>query len=169
MKLEIIELSKLQSIKEQIDEAIWMFFNRRSAVAIHTIVGAAHQSLHDITNRKISMLKNENAASNSGKGNEWFTRLNKEFNFLKHGQKDSEEYLSFGPLMHTFYLYDCVNMYIIHTGETHFNHQLFRGWFNIANRYLAAPEHKALLDLVAIDEMNPENYEYFALQLRENS
>jgi len=161
--LKIVELSKIQVIKEQINEAIWMFFNRRSSVAIHAIVGGAHQALHDLTDREASMIKNDSAALNSGKGSEWYTRLNKEYNFLKHAKSDKGETIKFDPLLHTFYLVDCLYMYRKLTGEKLHNQTVFDAWFALSNPNTIGSERiRELSKFIAAHDMNPENYEYFA-------
>lgn len=160
---EIAELTKLQAVKEQIDEAIWMFFNRRSAVAIHTIVGAAHQVLHDLSQRKMSMIKSEAIAERSGKGKEWFTRLNKEFNFFKHAQDDAAETLKFDPLLHGYYLVDCVYMYRALTGTKPKSHSIYDSWFVLSHPDAAG--NKSIREGIKATPktiLDPNNYEYFA-------
>lgn len=159
-----IKITKLQAVKEQVDEAIWMFFNRRSAIAIHTIVGAAHQVLHDISKRNMSMIKNNELADKSGQERrEWFKRLNKEYNFFKHGTEDSEEVLNFEPLLHAFYLIDCVYMYRALTGTKPKNHNIYDSWFALSHPNSIGNESvREMTKTIPVTILDPNNYQYFA-------
>lgn len=168
IKFKIVPISKRDAVKQQIDEAIWMFFSRRNPVAIHSIVGAAHQVLHDLTNRNCSMIKNERSASTSRKGKEWYRRLNKEYNFFKHAETDKEETINFDPLLHTYYLVDCVYMYRALTGTSPYNHSIFDSWFALAKpSAIGDPSVRLLAEKAAKDILDPNNFEYF-LNLIEN-
>ena len=166
MEIQILSVTKIEAVRQQIDEAIWMFFNRRNPIAIHSIVGAAHQTLHDITGRSSSMIKNETAAMDSGK--DWYRRLNKEYNFFKHGKGDAGESLTFDPLLHTYYLLDCVYMYRELTGERYHNHNIFDVWFALANPNTVGDQGvREFARQVAQTDMKPNDYEYFAGLLEE--
>ena len=162
MKLETYEVSKLEAVKQQIDEAILMFFNRRNSIVIHTIVGAAHQVLHDLADRENSMIKNDRAAESSGKGKTWYTRLNKEYNFFKHAEKDKNEKIMFDPLLFTYYLIDCVYMYRALTNTSPHSHKVFDMWFALSNtEAIGDQEVRRVAEQLSEKEVDPENYEYF--------
>ena len=166
----IYRISKLQAAKEQIDEAIWMFFNKRSAVAIHSIVGAAHQVLHDVSNRSISMVKSQKQTDLRGEGKDWIKKLNKEYNFFKHGIDDPSELLTFDPLLHAFYLVDCVYMYRNITGEKHFSHSLYDTWFSLSHPGCIGNENvREFAKLIATHEWDPNDLNFFAELLDEYS
>jgi hypothetical protein len=167
---KIVEITKLQAVKEQIDEAIWMFFNRRSAVAIHTIVGAAHQVLHDISQRNMSMVKSKAIAEQTGKGKEWFKRLNKEYNFFKHGEEDADQVLKFDPLLHAYYLVDCVYMYRAVTGTNPKNHRIYDSWFALSHPNAIGSESvREMAKTIPITVLDPNNYEYFSELIKNKS
>lgn len=170
MKFKIVPVSKIDAVKQQIDEAIWMFFNRRNPIAIHSIVGAAHQVLHDLTDRNSSMIKNDRAASASSKNKNWYRRLNKEYNFFKHAETDKDKTINFDPLLHTYYLVDCVYMYRALTGESPHNHNIFDAWFALANpNAIGNQSSKLLAEQSAKSVLNPDNFELFLKQIEKNS
>lgn len=168
MKLKTYEVSKIEVVKNQIDEAILMFFNRRSSIVIHTIVGAAHQVLNDLENREKSMIKNAHAAESSGKGTGWYKRLNKEYNFFKHAETDKRERINFDPLLFTYYLIDCVYMYRALTNTSPHSHKVFDMWFALANPEAIGNQNaRRIAELISEREVDPGNYEYF-LELIKN-
>ena len=170
MKHKISEVSKIDAVKQQIDEAILMFFQRRNPIAIHTIVGAAHQVLHDLSKRKGSMLKSDKAANASGKGKAWFKRLNKEYNFFKHAESDKDEKIRFDPLLHTYYLVDCVYMYRALTGTSPHSHRVFDMWFALANPNAVGDlGRRKISEEIAEKLFNPEDYDMFLELIEKDS
>lgn len=162
MKLTILEISKIDVVKQLIDEAIILFFQRRNAIVIHTIVGAAHQVLNDLTDRQQSMIKNDNAAKYSGKGKDWFKRLNKEYNFFKHADDDKNGKIKFDPLLHTYFLIDCIYMYRALTGTSPYSHNVFDMWFALANpNAVGDSEKRNFSERIAETQFHPEDYEKF--------
>lgn len=170
MKFTIWNISKIDAVRQQIDEAILLFFQRRNAIAIHTIVGAAHQVLHDLTERQQSMIKNDKVAIACGKGKDWFKRLNKEYNFFKHAENDKDERIRFDPLLHTYYLVDCVYMYRALTGTSSYSHKVFDMWFSLANpNAVADPEIRKFAERIAATQFQPEDYDKFLDLIEKNS
>jgi hypothetical protein len=122
-----ISITKLDAARAQLREAITLFFEERSAVAIHTLVLASHQILHDYTGRTKSMIKNEHVVQEYGK--ERIERFNREFNFFKHAKSDAQDTLLFDPELHTFFLADALHLYAAATEEWPHEHRVFNFWF----------------------------------------
>jgi hypothetical protein len=125
--LHLLQVTKLDAAREQLQEAITLFFEDRSAIAVHTLVLSAHQVLHDYTDRKASMIKNDRALNENGQS--IIQRYNKEFNFFKHAKGDRDATLAFHPELHTFFLADALHLFAAATGEWPLAHKVFNFWF----------------------------------------
>ncbi len=170
MRFEIVPVTKIDAVKQQIDEAIWMFFSRRNPIAIHSIVGAAHQVLHDLTEHNSSMIKNDRAATASNKGKDWYRRINREYNFFKHADSDKDKVLQFDPFLHTYYLVDCVYMYRALTGESPHNHKIFDAWFALSNpNAIGNQSIKSLAEQTSKNILDPDNFDYFLEEIKKHS
>lgn len=134
----IVNITKLEAARAQLREAITLFFEERSAIAIHTLVLASHQILHDYTGRTNSMIKNERAVREYGK--ERIERFNKEFNFFKHAKHDKHDSLRFDPELHTFFLADAMHLYADATGKWPHEHQVFNLWFILKRPHMVDAE-----------------------------
>ena len=138
MNPPIRTVTKIDAAREQLLEAITLFFEDRSAIAVHTLVLAAHQVLHDYADRKASMIKNERAMTEGG--NALIQRYNKEFNFFKHAKGDKNESIRFDPELHTFFLADALHLYAHATGEWPESHQIFNFWFILKHPHMVTAE-----------------------------
>jgi hypothetical protein len=137
--IHLREVTKLDAAREQLLEAITLFFEERSAIAIHTLVHAAHQVLHDYTERKASMIKNDRALNQQGR--EMILRYNKEFNFFKHAKDDRDQTLRFDPELHTFFLADALHLYAAAKGGSWpHEHQVFNFWFILKRPHMVEAE-----------------------------
>lgn len=130
----IAGVRKLDAAREQLREAIRLFFEKRSAIAIHTLVMASHQLLHDYTDRAKSMLKNDRLISEYGK--ERIHRFNKEFNFFKHSVGDQDEILRFDQELHTYFLVDAISLFAAATREWPREHKVFNFWFILKHPHM---------------------------------
>jgi len=138
MQIAIQEITKIDAAGAQLYEAITLFFERRSPIAVHTLVMAAHQLLHDYTDRAKSMLKNEKTIREYGKDR--IHRFNKEFNFFKHSVGDKDEVLKFDPELHTYFLIDAIYLFAAATGEWPHIHQVFNFWFILKYPHMVTTE-----------------------------
>jgi len=136
--LSIVSVTKIDAARAQLREAIVLFFEDRSDIAIHTLVLAAHQILHDYTGRTGSMIKNELAVQEYGK--ERIVRFTKEFTFFKHAKNDPNESLRFDPELHTFFLADALHLFAAATGEWPHEHRVFNLWFILKRPHMVETE-----------------------------
>lgn len=91
MNQQIENVSKLVAAARQLREAIFLFFERRDAVAIHTLAAASHQILVDLASeRGLSGIPKNNPLVRSEKEKEWITLVNNSHNFFKHADRDPE-------------------------------------------------------------------------------
>ncbi|MGY4828214.1 hypothetical protein ACVNIS_06530 [Sphaerotilaceae bacterium SBD11-9] len=164
--LQLRQVTKLDAAREQLQEAITLFFEDRSAIAIHTLVLSAHQVLHDYTERKASMIKNDRALNEHGQS--IIQRYNREFNFFKHAKGDKNDTLKFDPELHTFFLADALHLFAAATGEWPRAHQAFNFWFILKRPNMVESEvaKKAVAQALAWGWTH-ENKKVFLRMIRE--
>lgn len=166
MHPNIQNITKIDAARAQLLEAITLFFEERSAIAIHTLVMAVHQLLHDYTGRSKSMLKNERTVHDFGK--ERIHRYNKEFNFFKHSVDDKDQTLRFDTELHTYFLIDAIYLFAAATGEWPHAHQVFNLWFILKRPHMVeAPEALAAVTQANLGGWSHENLSVFLRLVRE--
>ena len=166
MQPDLQRITKIDAARAQLDEAIKLFFEARSAIAIHTLVMAVHQLLHDYTGRSKSMLKNERAIQEFGR--ERIHRYNKEFNFFKHSVDDKDEILNFDAELHTYFLIDAIYLFATATGEWPHSHKVFNLWFILKRPHMVeAPEATAAVTLAKRGGWSHENLGVFLRLIQE--
>jgi hypothetical protein len=115
--------TKQDIARRQIVEAIRMFFERRDAVATHTVISAAHQVLTDLAkgSQTPSVLRRSNNRKNINFGS----------NFLKHADKDPSGRINVEPLpaLNAEFLMDAVGMLQNVTGDLPFPAKFYFSWF----------------------------------------
>ena len=147
-----MQVTKTEAAERQLRQAIYLFFERKDPVSIHTLVGAAHEVLHGLAKRegKTSILK-DYANIRPEKRCERIRVLNAAPNFFKHADRDPDEILEFCPESTKFLLYDAVEMYF-HITETLFKEAfVFRIWFFGRHREIIEDDRlRALFDLFTL-------------------
>lgn len=128
-----MKVDKLHVAKNQVDEAIRLFFERRDPISVHTLACAAHQVLFDLSMedhpsaRFVSGLKGPYGAP-PDLTKRWYALLNKAANFFKHADKDSSEELEFDPKHTSGFLLDCTFMIEQLGDEMSEECSVFREW-----------------------------------------
>lgn len=140
-----------------IKEAVWLFFNQRDNIAVHTVIASAHQVLFDIGQKKdiVSAVKNPGATNGLNFG-EFLKGINYPYNFFKHADRDAEDKINVYPLkrMTEDFIMDAILMLQNISGELPFEAKVYWHWF-----VSAYPEE---FDNLAVDGqiamMQKENY-----------
>ena len=116
-----ISLTKVDVVKRQLETAAAMLFEERDPVSIHTLVGAAHRVIHDISeHRGIG-----GAFMVDGKRIEEWGFSPKEFKnavryaetFFKHAKEDPEGVFDFSPRETEFIFMSAIECYHRFTGD----------------------------------------------------
>ncbi|HEY1305428.1 MAG TPA: hypothetical protein VGF24_17850 [Vicinamibacterales bacterium] len=91
-----MQITKLDAARRQIDSAIDLYFNGGDAISIHTLVGAAHILITDLSNaaNQETLIKKH---IRSEKRWEFERAIRTPQNFLKHAAKDPHAVLDFDP------------------------------------------------------------------------
>ena len=81
------QVTKLDAARRQLDTAIWVLFEQRDAVSVHTLAHAAFGVLKGIANHRTSskvLTMSATMAASGSKGAFW-NSFNRTGNFFKHG------------------------------------------------------------------------------------
>ena len=106
-----------------------MFFERRDAIAVHTLAAAAHSVLVDLARPrgvKIFFEKGKYARPEDKEGNEMLRAVQ---NFFKHGAKDPNQELPFFFETTSFLLYDAALLHWRLTGALASEVSAFIWWY----------------------------------------
>jgi hypothetical protein len=148
MNDEIQRVSKLDAARRQLREAILLYFERRDAVAIHTLASAAHQVLADLGERKggAGILKNPKYIRPEKK-EELLRILNEAQNFFKHADRDPDTTFEFRVASTPLFLFDAVEMWGELTGSFFREALVYRIWYFFAHPQIIAQEQvQAILE-----------------------
>jgi hypothetical protein len=106
-------IDKFEAAKLQIISAIKMFFYDWDAVSQHTLTGAAHQILYDISKKEAKNISiKDSSLIKEDKRRDFIKAVNRPQNFFKHADKDHKDKLLFRYKGTPFYLFDTIQMYI---------------------------------------------------------
>ena len=125
-------VTKLDVVRRQLTAAIGLFFGESDAVAVHTLVAAAHQILVDLGQRKgiQSVVKNTSKMT-TPETRQFLRTLNYPYNFLKHADQDPEDSMYVLPLNRFTqdFIMDAVIMLQSLAYEIPFEGKVFWHWY----------------------------------------
>jgi hypothetical protein len=166
-EFEIVD--KVGAVQRQLETAIWMFFERKDPIAIHSLGWAAYQILIDLCQIKGIEREIEDSAilKEMGKLNEVITAMRKPHNFFKHSDKDPDSTVKFFPDSNYPLLLMASQYFFKLTGNVLFEGQILRMWFCMKHPDRAPPEWEAGLNKVS-KTINWNDYEFFLEVLNKN-
>jgi hypothetical protein len=130
------QVTKLEAAERQIKEAIWLFFEKRDYISIHTLAGAANQILYDISEKSgIESLRSSLMVKEEYR-KEWINNLNKARNFFKHAKNDPNTLLEFNQELNVFLIVDTLSIYIKVAQKVFPELEVFQIWFTLAYPHL---------------------------------
>ena len=146
MQAELEVLSKLDVARHQLSSAIWLFFEHRDPVSVHTLAAAARQVLHDLAGGSSSIIT-ENPALRPEWRSEWVKNVKTAENFFKHAVRDPDGTFEFRPEFTRFFIYDATHLYRTVTNELFYEAQMYQAWFSLAYPYFVLdPGFRTMLD-----------------------
>ena len=94
----VFEITKLDAARRQLETAIWLLFEKKDSVSVHTLAFAAFGILKNVSEHrgKTRVLEAGKEIAGQSKNNFW-TGFNKAGNFFKHADKDPDNILSGVP------------------------------------------------------------------------
>jgi hypothetical protein len=121
------EVTKSGAAARQLRAAIRLYFQDGDTLAVHTIAGAAHGVLCNLSKRRIAP---QAAAESSSLTHPDFvaTMVNKAKNFLKHADRDPDERLIFNSDWTDFLLYEAISLHLPVVRTLPLEHGLFLIW-----------------------------------------
>jgi hypothetical protein len=155
------KVSKLQAAQRQLGEAIVLYFERRDAIAVHTLAAAAHQVFFDLCVKKgsaVSLLK-DCRYIRPDKHAVWLRKVAEAGNFFKHADRDPEASFEFNPAVTIYFLVDAIQLHIQLTGDYPLEGRIFMSHFVRLNPDILEPRVAAtLLPALAQTGIDPNDY-----------
>lgn len=128
-----MRISKLESARQQLDTAIWLYFNRDEPVSVHTLTIAAYDVIRGVNQKAhgppmivkdlfVEVVKPENQKL-------FRNKVNEAANFFKHADRDASASIEFGPRQTEFLLIDAICQYSLLANASTNLFWLFYMWF----------------------------------------
>lgn len=88
-------ITKEQAARDQIDTAIWLFYNRHDPISVHTLVSAGGQILRDLSRKRgiEGMFENMRDWIKPEFEAEYWRHFNRFASYFKHADRDPDERL----------------------------------------------------------------------------
>lgn len=120
-----LEIDKITAARNLFNDATLLFYERRSAIAIHHLAHAAHEVLHALTGSSDIL----NTANLTPHGLREFKRgFNISKNFIKHADKDPHATLLFNSVINIYILFDCAYMITLNIDKNCIYSQTIIAW-----------------------------------------
>jgi len=137
-----MRISKLEAARQQLDTAIWLYFNRDEPVSVHTLTAAAYNVIRGVNQEThgpqmivkglfAEVMKSEHQKM-------FFNKVNEAANFFKHADHDASDNIEFKPRQTEFLLIDAICQYslLAHAYTNLF--WLFYVWYAFDNPHLCS-------------------------------
>jgi hypothetical protein len=146
-KKTMLQISKTEAARRQLETAIRLWFFDGEPVSIHTLAAAAHQLVHDLgKSQGITAVLRELADVRPGCKKELKAMVAQYENFFKHADHDPAALLDFHPETTEFYIGDAVVAYERLTGERPHIFRTFLFWMMMKHPELGVVESRAQWD-----------------------
>lgn len=134
----MVDISKFDAAKRELEHAIRLFFCSGDIVVIHLVSSSAQAILIDVgrTAGATSIKDELNKRVKKDKIKYVQGKLSEAYNFFKHANKDKNKLLKFYPASSEFVIWDSVNLYQNITKEITGLMMAFRLWFWTKNKDL---------------------------------
>jgi len=162
-------VDKISAASRQIKTAIWMHFERKDSVSIHTLSWAGYQILIDLCAKNGIQREIEDSPilKEMGKLSEVITVIRKPHNFFKHSDKDIDSTVKHFPDSNFIILLMACQYFSKLTGDLFFEGRILQAWFCLKYPEHAPKEWISNLDNIA-KIINPNDYEFFLEMILRN-
>lgn len=132
MDTPLLQLTKLDCARRQLETAVKLYFHFSDPVSIHTLASAAYGLLHNINAHRGGkpMMKDVDLIIEEYK-DMVRKKFNEHQNFFKHADKDPSGYTEFNPIVTDGFLYEACSKYFELTGERLSYLEAFTRWFQL--------------------------------------
>jgi hypothetical protein len=127
-----MKITKLNAGISQLKEAIYLFFEQRDPISVHTIAGASSSllfNLAEIKRTESPVRGNPNVKKDKKKI--WISEINKAQNFFKHADHDPDSELEFNPWITEILIFEGCWLVEKITGEMFLEAKFFTLWFSV--------------------------------------
>lgn len=141
-------INSFDAAERQLKETIYLMFEKRDPVVIHTLAYAAHEILYQLgkPHNATSMIWNSVALKSQWK-KEYSDAMREAGNFFKHAGRNPKKKLEFKAQLTHFFICDAVRLYAQLTkSNLFFEGKVFNMWFILT--YPGTLEEEALIELV---------------------
>jgi hypothetical protein len=168
---KVLQISKLDAARRQLETAIQLYFSNSEPVSIHTLTAAAYIIIRDINKTRggspmiIKDLSFEYIKPEAEKI--WAKKMNEAENHFKHGCKDHDKTLDFRPELTEYYILDAIRHYFTLTNEFSPIFQTFHSWFIVSkpDMFKLQDEHAKLIGSQAPNITSMGRKAYFNMAL----
>jgi hypothetical protein len=150
-----LTISKMDAARQQLATAIELWFRDGDPVSIHTLAFAAYEIIHVVSKkrgRQITLIFDSDMIKDEYR-NDWAKIVKREANFFKHGDRDSDATISFGPVLSELYILICLaGLGTMGTKWGDIESAFF--WWTVINkpRFLTDEGRKLLEDRIEIEQ-----------------
>jgi hypothetical protein len=141
-----VRLSKLETVRRQLETAISLYFAHGDEVSIHTLAAAAYSVIRDVNEHRGGepMLKDLHCFLTNDVARKFKRYINSPENFLKHADRDPEGMADLEPRWTEVLIWEASRKYLEITGEQNktFMHT-FILWFTLREPALREQAEKA--------------------------
>jgi len=166
-----MRISKLEAARQQLDTAIWLYFNRDAPVSVHTLTAAAYEVIRGVNqnaNGPPMIVKDCFAEVMKPEHQKMFyIKVNEAANFFKHADRDASNNIEFEPRQTEFLLIDAVCQYSLLARAYTNRFWLFYVWYAFDNPHLCSltEEQKRTFPVNADFVKGMTRFDYYSLVL----
>ena len=127
-----MKINKLDAGISQLKEAIYLFFECRDPITLHTVAGAASNLLFNLgEHEKVDSPVRGNPYVRADQRRLWITKINDAQNFFKHADRDPDAVFEFDPWVTEILIFEGCFLVEVLTGEMFPEAKLFTIWFSV--------------------------------------
>ena len=170
-----VALTKIQVAEIQINEAVYLFFHRRSSIAVETLAGATIDTLRSLAKHHgygVGLIHDSDLIKPEKKS-EWIRYLHKSINFFKHADKDHDKILEYRPESCRFMLLEACYLYRHIASDRCLKYRqspyglLFEYWFSLKYPQFIKDQknYQNFQNASNIPDLDPNDFEVFQMTL----
>lgn len=127
-----MKITKLDAGISQLKEAIYLFFECRDPIAVHTVAGSASNLLFNLgEHEKVDSPVRGNPHVREDKKRLWIKKINDAQSFFKHANRDPDTEFEFDPWITEILIFEGCFLVEALTGEMFPEAKLFTIWFSV--------------------------------------
>lgn len=151
-------VDKKLAAKEQLLTAIRLFFEDKSPISVHTLVGAALEICNNLVESKDAVIVNnlilhrQSFFIKNERRKEFNDAVNKYRNYFKHADRDKDAIVEFNTEINEFFIFEAIHVYTVVTDESYKLYRemiIFVMWFTVMHRDLFLEDYLLTIEAIA--------------------